>query len=303
MTQKTIFDYEVQEYTGELVDGNRHGHGTGKWPDGKQYVGQWQNGGRHGQGMVTWPNGQKYTGEWQGDMAIGKAILTKPDGAVFAGEFLDSQRHGIGIQTYANGAAYTGGWRCDQPEGWGVIRTTDGKQVLGRLEINQRHGRSVQFFENGEDDDNHRIYWEEGELIEQSEWFAREQAQVFIEECRRIGIPFDEEGSISNPEKLHVLNELLGNSLWESPKVDGLAMLAMMLVRKKGTLYEGCDEEGELPALLASGQAGIDTFCKAKNLPSEIREWWMLWSDWSQSEERARVELFLSEILVDRIKY
>ena len=290
-------------YAGELLDGVRHGHGTGQWRDGKHYVGSWRNGIRHGQGVLTWSSGQKYTGEWQDDLATGTAILIRPDGSVYAGEFQDSQRHGIGIQTYANGAAYTGAWKDDHPEGWGVIRTTDGEQVLGRLGINQRHGRGVQFFENGEDDDNHRIYWEKGELIEQSEWFALEQAQVFIEACQRIGIPFDEEGSISNPEKLHVLNELLGNSLWESPKVDGIAMLAMVLVRKKGTLYEDCGEVGELPVLLASGQTGIDTFCKAKNVPSEIRERLMRWSDWSQSEERARVELFLSEILMDRIKY
>ena len=32
-------DYEVEEYTGDRVGGMRHGHGTGRWPDGKQYVG------------------------------------------------------------------------------------------------------------------------------------------------------------------------------------------------------------------------------------------------------------------------
>ena len=293
-------DYEVEEYTGGLVEGVRQGHGTGRWPDGKEYVGQWQNGDRHGQGTVTWPNGQKYIGEWQGDFATGKAVLSKPDGSVYAGEFLDSQRHGLGTQTYANGATYTGGWKDDHPEGWGVICTVDGKHVFGRFGINQRHGRGLQFFENGENDDNNRVYWEEGEFIDQAEWFTREQADVFAKECLRLGIPFSEGGKISDQEKIYVLSGITDDSLHDLEEFSGLAMMAMVYAFKTEVMQVDRCEDGELAGLLASGHTAIDAFCRERSLSPAIQERLLLWSDWSKSEERQRLERFVKETFVNR---
>lgn len=293
-------DYEVEEYTGDLVAGERNGHGTGRWSDGKVYVGDWRNGDRHGHGMVTWPNGQKYIGEWQGDFASGKAVLSKADGSAYAGEFVDSQRHGIGTQAYPNGAVYTGGWKDDHPEGWGVIRTAEGRQVMGRLEINQRHGRGVQFFENGNDDDNNRVYWEEGEFIDQAEWFTREQVRVFAKECLGQGIPFSEGSKLSDQEKIYVLSDITDVSLNDLEEFSGLAMMAMAHVFKTEVMQADCCEDGELAGLLASGLTGIDAFCSERNLSPAIRERLLLWSDWSKSEERQRVEAFLREKFVNQ---
>ena len=291
-------DYEVEEYTGGLVEGVRQGHGTGRWPDGKEYVGQWQNGDRHGQGTVTWPNGQKYIGEWQGDFATGKAVLSKTDGSVYAGEFEDSQRHGIGTQAYPNGAVYTGGWKDDHPEGWGAIRTADGKQSIGRLGINSRHGRGVLFFENGHDDENRRIFWGQGELLEEKEWFTRDQAAIFIEESRRLGIPFEDGGSISNQEKIYVLDEISRQFLYLK-EVSGLVVMAMLHPFALG-LQADTGEDGELAGLLATGAEGIDAFSRERNLTPVSRERLLLWSEWSRSEERGRIERYLMETFIER---
>ena len=279
-------DDEVEEYNGGQVEGVRQGHGTGRWPDGKEYVGQWQNGDRHGQGTVTWPNGQKYIGEWQGDFATGKAVLSKPDGTVYAGEFLDSQRHGLGTQTYANGATYTGGWKDDHPEGWGVICTVDGKHVFGRFGINQRHGRGVQFFENGDDDDNNRIYWEEGELISQSEWFSREQAQNFVSETNRLGIPFCDNGPLSRQEKIHILAELADDSFLELPGVFHLAMESTVYIHKQGIMDGDISTQNGLASVLGLGQAEILAFSRERALPVASGERLALWAEWSISEEK-----------------
>lgn len=285
--------HEIQVYTGDLVDGNRHGYGVGKWPDGKLYVGQWQNGVRHGQGCMTWPTGQKYTGEWHEDMAIGKAVLTKSDGAVYAGDFLDSQRHGLGIQTYANGAVYAGGWKDDRPEGWAVIRTAQGRQLIGRLGINQRHGRGVQFFENGENDDNNRIYWEGGEFICQAEWFNREQTDAFIEESQQMGIPFCNDDKLAQQEKIFILTEFVDDSILELPGMFELAMMSTAYVFKSGIMNADISSSDELKSLFGEDTSGLDSFCEERELSVITRKRLELWAEWSKSEEKARIENFL----------
>lgn len=69
-----FIEHDVQDYVGELVNGKRHGQGTGTLTDGKKYFGEWAHGSRHGQGITTWPDGQRYVGEWSGDLATGNAI-------------------------------------------------------------------------------------------------------------------------------------------------------------------------------------------------------------------------------------
>jgi hypothetical protein len=222
----------------------------------------------------------------------------KVDG--YAGELVDGQRHGLGTQTYPNGATYTGEWKDNHPDGWGVIRTTSGRQTIGRLEINQRHGRGVQFFANGEDDDNNRIYWEEGELISQSEWFSREQAQDFISETKRLGIPFFGEGPLSRREKIYIITELADDSFLELPGVFHLAMMSSVYIHKQGIIDGDISSSNGLAGLLASGPERIAAFCKDRNLPTEICERLVLWAEWTKSEERARIENFLRANFVDR---
>ncbi len=59
-----FIEHDVKDYVGELVNGKRHGQGTGTLTDGKKYFGEWAHGSRHGQGTTTWPDGQRYVGEW-----------------------------------------------------------------------------------------------------------------------------------------------------------------------------------------------------------------------------------------------
>jgi hypothetical protein len=288
-------DYEVDDYAGELVDGKRQGHGTARWPDGKQYVGQWQNDLRHGQGIVTWLGGQKYVGEWREDLATGLAILSKPDGSSYAGEFVDSQRQGLGVQTYPNGGKYTGEWKNDCPGGWGFILESDGTQSVGRFEINRRHGRGVQFFVNGENDDNDRIYWEEGELISQYEWFAREDAKRFEAENRRMGIPFADGSALSRGERIYLL-EMLGGDRWML-KVPGMGdLMARNPVWRMPPDFvaeSGIFESESFSQVLSLDAQGIAELCRQKTLSPADSETLTRWAAWSKSVEREAIETYI----------
>jgi uncharacterized protein YjbI with pentapeptide repeats len=77
-------------YTGDLINGMRHGQGMLAWQDGQKYVGDFVNGMPHGQGRLTWQDGQKYVGT-----------------------YMDGLRHGQGTYTFSNGRKYVGEWRRD----------------------------------------------------------------------------------------------------------------------------------------------------------------------------------------------
>lgn len=287
------------DYVGDLAEGLPHGYGAFHWPDGRSYVGQWDQGQRHGYGVMRWPGGREYVGQWQGGLASGMATLSETNGARYTGEFQDSQRNGVGTQAYADGAIYTGGWKDNHPEGWGVVRTPDGKNVVGRSQINLRHGCGVHFFERGEADDNSRVYLEEGQLIAQSEWFARVQDQAFVEQCDRLGIPFQHGGGMSMQEKLYVLDGVTGNDLFDQPAMGDLALMAVACVCKMDVVQAACWEKGELAAALALGGEGVNNFCQDRGLPVSVRERLTLWSDWTRTEERMRVERFLRHRCAD----
>ena len=46
-----------------------NGEGTMNWLDGRKYTGQWMDGMRHGQGKLSYPDGRVKEGEWEdGDL-------------------------------------------------------------------------------------------------------------------------------------------------------------------------------------------------------------------------------------------
>ena len=51
-------------YTGNFVEGIRHGRGRFVYSDGSEYSGPIKYGEKHGKGTQTWADGQKYVGEF-----------------------------------------------------------------------------------------------------------------------------------------------------------------------------------------------------------------------------------------------
>nr|XP_019938537.1 PREDICTED: radial spoke head 10 homolog B2 [Paralichthys olivaceus] len=88
-----------QEYAGMWQDGVQHGRGTHVWmlrqTDGAQYsqsnryTGDFVQGQRHGRGTFFYADGAIYEGEWRNDKKHGKGKFTSKDGHVFEGEFVD----------------------------------------------------------------------------------------------------------------------------------------------------------------------------------------------------------------------
>ena len=49
-------------YSGQSLDGKKHGIGTYTAPDGSKYEGEWRNDLKHGTGTFTSPDGSTYEG-------------------------------------------------------------------------------------------------------------------------------------------------------------------------------------------------------------------------------------------------
>ncbi|XP_035469851.1 radial spoke head 10 homolog B isoform X2 [Scophthalmus maximus] len=90
-----------EEYVGMWQEGIQHGRGTHVWilrrVDGSQYsqsnryTGDFVQGQRHGQGTFFYAGGATYEGEWKNNKKHGEGKFTFKDGHVFEGEFVDDQ--------------------------------------------------------------------------------------------------------------------------------------------------------------------------------------------------------------------
>merc|ERR1711907_831488 len=69
------------KYSGEFVDGKRHGHGVFLFANSVgTYEGQFSEGQAHGTGVFTWPSGGRIEGQWTKGKHTGQALFSWSDG-------------------------------------------------------------------------------------------------------------------------------------------------------------------------------------------------------------------------------
>jgi hypothetical protein len=108
----TISYPDGSEYTGQLKDGKRCGHGVLKSADGNLYEGDFQNDCMHGQGILALVlSNQKYIGQFENGQRSGRGkLLSDSDAITYDGSWKNNRKHGIGSQTYEDGSFYEGAW-------------------------------------------------------------------------------------------------------------------------------------------------------------------------------------------------
>ena len=78
-------------YTGDFLDGKKHGHGLLKTPTKRTYDGDWEDDLPHGYGMNTFPNGKIYRGEYRKGKPFGDGQWTYSDGRTYTGKWVKGQ--------------------------------------------------------------------------------------------------------------------------------------------------------------------------------------------------------------------
>ena len=119
-------------YTGEVVNGKRHGKGRITWPSGDIYEGDWKDDKCTGKGKYTWPNGDVYEGDFVADKFTGKGKKVWANGDIYEGDWKGDKRTGKGKYTWPNGNVYEGDWRDDKRTGTGTYTYADGRIKSGR---------------------------------------------------------------------------------------------------------------------------------------------------------------------------
>lgn len=102
----TITSGQTILYTGEFLNGKKHGRGEVILPQAAgddRYVGQFREGRMHGRGIYYFSNGGKYEGEFVLDQFNGDGSFEGPNGDRYVGQFRNGQFSGEGMYTFANG--------------------------------------------------------------------------------------------------------------------------------------------------------------------------------------------------------
>lgn len=159
-------------YSGQLVDGIRHGYGTMQWDDGRVYAGVFEHGELHGSGTYRWPSGDVYAGVFEqgertglgtyrwasGDVysgafrqnaSHGYGTYQWASGGVYTGEYVNDVRHGTGTCLYGDGSVYSGEWLNDMRHGQGYMRWSTGETYMGGFEEDQCSGYGVMIYADG----------------------------------------------------------------------------------------------------------------------------------------------------------
>ena len=147
------FEYEGQFECDTL-------HGTGIWRqvvvgEGKGLVheGGYCEGERHGPGTTRYPDGGVLKATWEHGAVKGKAHWMTSHGAVYDGEFVNDKREGEGTYLFAEdeeeGGVYVGSWKGGYAHGQGRRIFADGTMYEGEWRNGSMNGRGVQFLPSG----------------------------------------------------------------------------------------------------------------------------------------------------------
>jgi hypothetical protein len=127
-------DVKNQE-NNELPDGSKRYHNG-------VYSGEFVDGKRHGSGQMQYNNVEYwfpylYTGNWENDAIQGIGQMQYNDNSIYEGLWVRGNRHGVGKMTYKNGDVYHGSWVEDKKEGEGIMTFKNEDHYVGIWEKDQ----------------------------------------------------------------------------------------------------------------------------------------------------------------------
>ena len=137
-------------YTGEFLDGRRHGQGVFEMNGFARYEGAFQDNSMEGEGVLELQSGRRYQGEWRESRQHGRGKYVWPDGCVHEGEYREGFKHGPGTFTWADGSRYEGEFADDLRTGKGVYWQSSGEMYEGEFLDGQFHGKGY-FLSAGEE--------------------------------------------------------------------------------------------------------------------------------------------------------
>ncbi|KAK2170840.1 hypothetical protein NP493_1132g00000 [Ridgeia piscesae] len=110
-------------------------HAYYKYPDGSEYSGDWsEQGQRHGSGEMKFPDGTRYKGRFENGLCAGHGVMYFADGSSYEGELSNGKFHGFGVFTRQDKMKFEGEFRDGKVWGLGLVTFADGSHGMPRNE-------------------------------------------------------------------------------------------------------------------------------------------------------------------------
>ena len=131
MTYRTPKGALLAKYTGDWMEGKRHGQGIfinyrSNGEIARRFEGSFVNDHKHGAGVQVFTefmssvgstiftnDSREFRGRWTRGQLTGKGTLQYTDGRLYVGEFYNGLRHGYGVMTFPDGRRYDGNYLND----------------------------------------------------------------------------------------------------------------------------------------------------------------------------------------------
>ena len=136
-------------YTGEVLNGKRHGKGIQIWDDGAKYEGNWENDKSNGYGTFYHTDGDVYQGYWKNNRANGKGVYISSDGGRYEGYWIDDVQNGFGTEKWNDGSSYQGNYDMGKKEGYGEYEWSNKSKYRGYWKDNKLCGKGVYYYVDG----------------------------------------------------------------------------------------------------------------------------------------------------------
>ena len=136
-------------YTGEVLNGKRHGKGIQVWDDGAKYEGNWENDKSNGYGTFYHTDGDVYQGYWKNNRANGKGVYISSDGGRYEGYWIDDVQNGFGTEKWNDGSCYQGNYDMGKKEGYGEYEWSNKSKYRGYWKDNKLCGKGVYYYVDG----------------------------------------------------------------------------------------------------------------------------------------------------------
>ena len=198
-------------HEGGFREGERHGPGTTRYPDGGVLEATWEHGAIKGQAHWVTPHGAVYDGEFdvnekRGGEGTYSFAEGEEEGGVYVGSWKDGYAHGQGRRIFADGTMYEGEWRNGTMNGRGVQFLPSGLTYEGQFRASLKHGSGRQ-----------RKSPPVAEAIEDS--LAAMKAIAHVRKARAIGAARREreaqiQRELAQLEKMDALKEARGSMTW-----------------------------------------------------------------------------------------
>eukprot|EP00667_Euglena_gracilis_P007788 EG_transcript_7869 len=144
-TEQPTYTYPSGDrYTGQWLNGRKHGYGVAEFVSGNRYEGEWDNDFKHGKGTITFVDGTTYVGDWSKDHKHGYGEARFASGNRYEGQWVDDAMEGKGTFYYARGDIYSGEWKRGKISGYGTWISYDKScRYEGEWLDGLRHGRGT----------------------------------------------------------------------------------------------------------------------------------------------------------------